>query len=47
MALRGFQYEPVSLYVNKVCFHEEQDTTNMREKSRKNQSVTEWFRCVK
>ena len=25
MALVGFQYEPVSLDINKVCFEEEQD----------------------
>ena len=32
MALVGFQYEPVSLDVNKVCFEEEQDIPNMHEK---------------
>ena len=50
MALEGFQYEPVapvSLDVNKVCFDEEQDIPNTREKSRKSQSVTEWCRCGK
>ena len=41
MALAGFQYEPVSLNVNKFCFEEEQDIPNMRKKSRKSQSVTE------
>ena len=41
MALVGFQYEPVSLDVSKVCFEEEQDISNTREKSRKSQSVTE------
>ena len=35
MALVGFQYEPVSLDVNEVCFEEEQDIPNTREKSRK------------
>ena len=47
MVLLGFQYEPVSLDLNEVCFHEEQDTSNTREKSRKSQSVTEWCRCWK
>ena len=47
MALVGFQYEPVSLDVNKVCFGEEQDIYNAREKSRKRQNITEWCRCVK
>ena len=47
MALVGFQYEPVSLDVNKVCFEEEQDIPNMHEKWRKNQSITEWCRCEK
>ena len=41
MALLGFQYEPVSLDVNKICIDEEQDIPNTREKSRKSQSVTE------
>ena len=31
MALVGFQYEPVSLDVNKACSEEEQDTSNARE----------------
>ena len=44
MALVGFQYEPVSLDVNKICIDEEQDIPNTREKSRKSQSVTEWCR---
>ena len=35
MALVGFQYEPVSLCVNEVCFEEEHDIPNTREKSRK------------
>ena len=47
MVLVGFQYEPVSLDVNKVCFEEEQDIPNTREKSRNSQSVNKWFRCVK
>ena len=47
MALVGFQYELVSLHVNEVCFEEEQDIPNTREKSRKSQSVTEWYRCGK
>ena len=47
MTLVGFQYEPVSLDVNKVCFDEEQDIPNTCEKSRKNQSITEWCRCEK
>ena len=42
-----FQYEPVSLDVNEVCFEEEQDIPNTREKSRKSQSVTKWCRCGK
>ena len=41
MALVGFQYEPVSLKVNKVCFDEEQDILNTREQSRKRQSIIE------
>ena len=47
MALVGFQYEPVSLNVNKVCFDEKEDIHSTCEKSRKSQSVTEWCRCVK
>ena len=47
MALVGFQYEPVCLEVSEVCFEEEQDIPNTREKSRKSESVTEWFRCGK
>ena len=47
MALVGFQYEKVSLDANEVCFEEEQDIPNTREKSRINQSVTEWCRCGK
>ena len=35
MALVGFQYEPVRLDVNEVCFEEEQDIPNTWEKSRK------------
>ena len=37
----------MSLDVNKVCFDEEQDIPNTREKSRKSQSVTKWCRCGK
>ena len=40
-------YEPVSSDVNEVCFEEEQDIFNTREKSRKSQSVTEWSGCGK
>ena len=47
MALVGFQYEPVSLDVNEVCFEVELDIPNTCEKSRKSQSVTEWSRCGK
>ena len=35
MALVGFQYEPVTLDVNYVCFEEEQDFPNTGGKSRK------------
>ena len=34
MAFGGFQYEPVCLDVNEVCF-EEDDISNTRDKSRK------------
>ena len=47
MALVGFQYEPVSSDVKEVCFEEEQDIPNTREKSGKYQSLTEWCRCGK
>ena len=47
MAIVGFQYEPASLVVNKVCFDKEQNIPNTREKSRKSQSVSEWCRCEK
>ena len=47
MALVRFQYEPVSLDVSEVCFDEEQDITNTRERSRKGQSDAEWCRCGK
>ena len=47
MALVRFRYEPLSLDVNKVCFDEEQDIPNTREKSRKRQSLAEWCRCGK
>ena len=43
MALVGFKYEEV----NKICFVEEQDMPNVREKSRKIHSFTEWYRCEK
>ena len=46
MALIGFQYEPVSLDINKVYF-EEKNIPNTRKKSRKNQGITEWCRCGK
>ena len=46
LALVGFQNEP-EFIVNEVCFEEENDIPNTREKSRKNQSVTEWCRCGK
>ena len=35
MALVVFQYEPVSLDLNKVCFEEEQDIPDTSEKSKK------------
>ena len=35
MALVGFQYETVILDVKNVCFEEEPDIPNTREKSRK------------
>ena len=47
MAFVGFQYEPVSLDVSKVCFDEEQDIPNTHEKSRKSQSVSECLGCGK
>ena len=47
MALVEFQYEPLSLVINEVCFEEEQDIPNTREKSRKSKSFTEWCRCEK
>ena len=47
MTLVGFQYEPVCLDENEVCFEEEQDMSNTREKSRINQNVTEWCGCGK
>ena len=49
MVLVGFQYEPVSLDVNEVCFEEEHNFLNTREKSRKSQGITEWCtsgKCV-
>ena len=51
MALVGFQYEPVSLDVNEVCFEEGQDIPNQpntRETPRKShQMVAKWRRCGK
>ena len=51
MALVGFQYEPVSLDVNEVCFEEVQDIPNQpntRETPRKShQMVAKWCRCGK
>ena len=47
MTLMRFQYEPLGLEVNKVCFDEEPDILNTREKSSKSQSVTEWCKCCK
>ena len=47
IALVGFQYKPVSLNVNEVCFEEGQDIHNIREKPKKSQSVTTWCRCEK
>ena len=35
----------MSLDINEICFEEEQDTPNKREKSRKSQNVAEWCRC--
>ena len=35
MVLLGFQYESVSLDVNKVCFEEEQNIPKSRGKSKK------------
>ena len=32
MALVGFQYKPVTLHVNEVCFTEEQSVPNTRGK---------------
>ena len=40
MALVGFQYEPVSVELNEVCFDEKQETSLIAcEKSRKNIKV--------
>ena len=47
MALVAFQYEPVNLDLNEICFEEVQNIPNTREKLRKGQSVTEWCRCEK
>ena len=40
MALVRLQYKPVNLDVNKVCFNEELDIPNTREKLRKTQRTT-------
>ena len=34
MTLVGFHYQPVNLDVNEICFEEEQDISNTRDKSR-------------
>ena len=47
MALLGFQYKPGILDVKKVRFDEEQDIHRTHRKSRKIQSVTDWYRCGK
>ena len=47
MAFVGFQYEPLSLDVNEVCFQEEQDIHNTHEKSKNIQSFTQWCRSGK
>ena len=47
MTVVGFLDEPVSVDVNEVCFDQEQDIPNTREKSKKSLSVTEWCRCGK
>ena len=44
MIIVGCQYETMTLDVNEVCFQEEWDIPNKREKSRKSQNVTEWRR---
>ena len=35
----GLQYEPVNFRCNEVCFEEEKDIPNTREKTRKSQSL--------
>ena len=47
MALVRFQYESVSVDANEVCFEEQQDIPNTREKLRKSHYVTEWRRYGK
>ena len=47
MSLVGFQYEPVSLDVNDVCFEEEQNIAKTCEKPSKIQRISEWCRCEK
>ena len=46
VVILGFQYEPISLDVKEVCFQQERDIPSTHEKSRKNQSVTKWCRCI-
>ena len=47
MVLVGFQCEPVSLDVKKVCFDKEEHIPYTCEKSRKSRSITEWCICEK
>ena len=48
MAFVGFQYEPVSLDVNEVCFKKNIiNISNTHEKSRKSRNVTELYICGK
>ena len=39
----GLQYEPVSLYVSKVCLGKKPDLSNTHGQSTKNQSDNEWY----
>ena len=43
MHLVGFQHEPVSLDVNKVCFDEKLNIPDTDEKSRKRHCATELY----
>ena len=45
MSLAGFQYEPVGLDVNEICFDVDQNIPNTPEKSRKIKNVNECGRC--